>query len=158
MVCVVVPSILGMFLGWAVGQTRLALAKPHLKLLNWVNLLLLIYANASVSLPEAIAYPDPDFLMTTLGSAIALCVLAFASGWLVARLLGSDPSQRTSLMFGLGMNNNGTGLVLASVALAGHPRVMLPIITYNLVQHLVAGVVAFLLVRTHAGVPRVNFS
>jgi hypothetical protein len=35
--------------------------------------------------------------------------------------------------------------VLASVALADHPRVMLPIITYNLVQHLVAGAVAFLL-------------
>jgi BASS family bile acid:Na+ symporter len=151
MVCVVVPSILGIFLSWAVGEARLAPAKPHLKLLNWVNLLLLIYANASVSLPEAIAYPDLDFLLTTLGSAIALCVLAFGSGWVVARLLGADPPQRTSLMFGLGMNNNGTGLVLASVALAGHPRVMLPIITYNLVQHLVAGFVAFLVVRTPAG-------
>jgi hypothetical protein len=29
-----------------------------------------------------------------------------------------------------------------SVAMANHPRVMLPIITYNLVQHLVAGAVA----------------
>jgi BASS family bile acid:Na+ symporter len=46
-------------------------------------------------------------------------------------------------MFGLGMNNNGTGLVLASVALADHPRVLLPIIVYNLVQHLLAGAVAF---------------
>ncbi len=44
-------------------------------------------------------------------------------------------------MFGLGMNNNGTGLVLASMALADHPRVMLPIIFYNLVQHLIAGIV-----------------
>ncbi len=42
-------------------------------------------------------------------------------------------------MFALGMNNNGTGLVLASMALADHPRVMLPIIFYNMVQHLVAG-------------------
>jgi BASS family bile acid:Na+ symporter len=39
------------------------------------------------------------------------------------------------------MNNNGTGLVLASVALADHPQTMLPIIFYNLVQHLVASVV-----------------
>jgi BASS family bile acid:Na+ symporter len=46
-------------------------------------------------------------------------------------------------MFGLGMNNNGTGLVLASVTLANHPLVMLPIIFYNLVQHLVAGVVDY---------------
>jgi hypothetical protein len=42
-------------------------------------------------------------------------------------------------MFGLGMNNNGTGLVMASMALADHPRVLLPIIFYNLVQHLAAG-------------------
>jgi hypothetical protein len=31
-------------------------------------------------------------------------------------------------MFGLGMNNNGAGLALASMTLAAHPRVMLPII------------------------------
>jgi BASS family bile acid:Na+ symporter len=157
MICVVVPSILGMFSNWAVGGNRLTPAKPHLKLLNWVNLLLLIYANASVSLPEVIAYPDPDFLLTTLGSGVALCVLAFGSGWVVARLLRAGPAQRTSLMYGLGMNNNGSGLVLASLALAGHPRVMLPIITYNLVQHLVAGGVASLLTRGEdAGEGEVN--
>jgi hypothetical protein len=39
------------------------------------------------------------------------------------------------------MNNNGTGLVLASASLAGHPLVMLPIIFYNLVQHLIAGAI-----------------
>ena len=50
-------------------------------------------------------------------------------------------------MFGLGMNNNGTGLVLASMALADHPRVLLPIIFYNLVQHLVAGCVDFAMFR-----------
>jgi BASS family bile acid:Na+ symporter len=37
------------------------------------------------------------------------------------------------------MNNNGTGLVLASLVLADYPRVMVPIIFYNLIQHLVAG-------------------
>jgi BASS family bile acid:Na+ symporter len=45
------------------------------------------------------------------------------------------------------MNNNGAGLVLASMALAHHPRVMLPIIFYNLLQHLVASVVDFAMVR-----------
>jgi BASS family bile acid:Na+ symporter len=147
MVCVVVPSTLGILLRWAMGAARLAPAEPHLKLFNWVNLLLLIYANASVSLPEVIAYPDLDFLLTALGVAVALCVLAFGSGWAVAGLLRADWAQRASLMFGLGMNNNGAGLVLASVALADHPRVMLPLITYNLVQHLVAGGVAALLSR-----------
>jgi BASS family bile acid:Na+ symporter len=48
------------------------------------------------------------------------------------------------------MNNNGTGLVLASMALADHPRVLLPIILYNLVQHLVAGCVDLILNRAKA--------
>jgi predicted Na+-dependent transporter len=67
------------------------------------------------------------------------------SGWWVARLLKADRTQQTALIFGLGMNNNGTGLVLASAALADHPRVMLPLIIYNLVQHLAAGAAAYLL-------------
>jgi BASS family bile acid:Na+ symporter len=45
-------------------------------------------------------------------------------------------------MFGLGMNNNGTGLVLAATALSAYPRVLQPVILYNLVQHLVAAGVA----------------
>ncbi len=53
-------------------------------------------------------------------------------------------------MFGLGMNNNGTGLVLASMALADHPQVLLPIIFYNLVQHLIAGTVDRFLFRRPA--------
>ena len=68
-------------------------------------------------------------------------MLAFGAGRLIAGWLGSDAPTRASLMFGLGMNNNGTGLVLASMALADHPRVMLPIIFYNLVQQVVAGAV-----------------
>jgi len=150
MVCVVVPAVVGGLLGWAAGEERLTSAKPYLRLLNWAILLLLIYSNASTSLPLAIAYPDLDFLFTTLGIAVVLCFIAFGSGWALAALLGVDAPQRTSLMFGLGMNNNGTGLVLASVAMANHPRVMLPIIIYNLVQHLVAGAVAFFVGRASA--------
>jgi BASS family bile acid:Na+ symporter len=48
------------------------------------------------------------------------------------------------------MNNNGTGLVLASMTLADHPRVLLPIIFYNLVQHLVAGTVDHFVFRRSA--------
>src|SRR5262249_42465595 len=46
-----------------------------------------------------------------------------------------------ALVFGLGMSNNGTGLALAAAALAARPRVLLPVILYNLVQHVVAGAV-----------------
>ena len=43
-------------------------------------------------------------------------------------------------MFGLGMTNNGTGLVVAAGALDHLPAVVLPVVFYNLVQHVAAGV------------------
>lgn len=147
-VCVLLPSLAGILLRAAVGARRIASARPTLKLVNFVNLLLLNYSNASVSLPQTIRDRDYDFLAVTLVIVSLLCVLAFASGWAIARLFRAERAPMTALMFGLGMNNNGTGLVLASMALADHPLVMLPIIFYNLVQHLVAGAVDFILFRT----------
>jgi BASS family bile acid:Na+ symporter len=145
--CVVIPSVLGILGRWSIGGARIGAVKHPLKLVNSLNLLLLNYANASLSLPQVVVRPDVDFLVVTLTIVLGLCVGAFASGWLVARVMGVERPQQTALMFGLGMNNNGTGLVLASVALADSPRVMLPIILYNLVQHLVAGVIAYRLRR-----------
>jgi BASS family bile acid:Na+ symporter len=147
-ICVLAPSLIGIFLARAIGPSRIASVKPELKLFNFVNLLVLSYSNASVSLPQTIANPDWDFLAVSLALVISLCLLTFASGWLIARLLNTDLAQQAALMFGLGMNNNGTGLVLASMTLAAHPRVMLPIIFYNLVQHLVAGGVDFMIFRS----------
>ena len=136
---VILPSLLGIALRQWAGERRVTAAKPVLRLINTGVLLFLNYSNASVSLPQAIAQPDPDFLVATLAIVIGLCVLMFAAGWSIARLFRAARDRRVALMFGLGMNNNGTGLVMASLALAGHPRVLLPIIFYNLVQHLVAG-------------------
>jgi len=70
--------------------------------------------------------------------------VAFAAGWLVARILRTDRSEETALLFGLGMNNNGTGLVLAGAVLADRPQVTTMIVCYNLIQHLVAGSVDYL--------------
>jgi BASS family bile acid:Na+ symporter len=138
---VLAPSLIGIALRWALGECCTAAAKPALKLINSAILLVLNYSNASVSLPETVRDPDSDFLAVMLAIVVGLCALGFSTGWLISRLTKAPRSQRASLMFGLGMNNNGTGLVLASMALADHPRVMLPIIFYNLVQHLVAGLV-----------------
>jgi BASS family bile acid:Na+ symporter len=146
-VSVFVPSLLGILIHATVGEERIRTVKPLLRLLNSINLLLLNYSNAAVSLPQTIADPDWDFLIVVLAIVFTLCVLAFASGWLISRVLRANREQQVSLMFGLGMNNNGTGLVLASMTLADHPRVLLPIIFYNLVQHLVAGCVDALLSR-----------
>ena len=145
LISVIVPSILGIVCHRLLGKQRIVTSKPYLKLANFAVLLLLNYANASVSLPQAIAVPDPDFLAVILAVTLLLCVVAFFAGWLIAYLRKSDQSDKIALMFGLGMNNNGTGLVLASMALADHPQVLLPIIFYNLVQHLVAGTVGHLM-------------
>jgi BASS family bile acid:Na+ symporter len=147
LVAVIAPTILGMSARRLLGARRVAASKTNLKLANSAVLLFLNYSNAAVSLPQAVAKPDVDFLVATLTITLLLCVVAFSTGWAIARLRGVDPSDRIALMFGLGMNNNGTGLVLASMALADHPRVLLPIIFYNLMQHLVAGAVDALLFR-----------
>jgi len=147
-IAVIVPSLIGILVRATLGQAPISPAKPVLKLLNSMNLLLLNYSNASISLPQAVTDRDWDFLAVLLAIVVGLCVSAFGSGWLIARLLRVNESQRTALMFGLGMNNNGTGLVLASMTLAAHHQVLLPIIFYNLVQHLVAGSVDFLLSRS----------
>lgn len=139
--CVLLPSVLGIALHWSLGADRVKSKKPLLKLVNSINLLLLNYSNAAVSLPQLVAKPDWDWLALTLTIVLLLCGVAFASGWCIARLLKADPPERISLVFGLGMNNNGTGLVLASMTLAQYPTVMVPVIFYNLIQHLVAGVV-----------------
>jgi hypothetical protein len=141
LISVIVPSILGIVCRQIVGRERVTASKVHLKLANSAILLFLNYTNASVSLPQAISNPDWDFLAVTLGITFLLCVVAFFAGWVISRLRHSCQTDQIALMFGLGMNNNGTGLVLASMALADHPQVLLPIIFYNLVQHLVAGTV-----------------
>jgi BASS family bile acid:Na+ symporter len=137
-VWVILPSRRGIAAHAFLGVRRVAAIKPGLKATNYVVLALLNYGNGSLSLPGVRSSPDFDLLTIMVVIALGLCCFAFASGYLVARLLKTDRDSMISLVFGLGMNNNGTGLVLASVALADHPGVMLPIIFYNLVQHLVA--------------------
>jgi BASS family bile acid:Na+ symporter len=48
-------------------------------------------------------------------------------------------------MFGVGMNNNGTALVLASLAFANQPKILIPMILYSLVQNLIASASATLI-------------
>jgi bile acid:Na+ symporter, BASS family len=139
-VCVALPSLAGLLVRGAVGEARVTAARPALTLINSLVLLVLSYSNASVSLPQTVADPDWDFLAAMLVIVVGLCAATFTAGAWIGRALKADSAQRAALMFGLGMNNNGTGLVLASAALAAHPRVMLPIIFYTLVQHLVAAV------------------
>ena len=72
--------------------------------------------------------------------ATLLCIISFTAGWMIPRVIKMSHDDRVALTYGLGMNNNGTGLVLASAAMGNHPLIMLPIIFYNLGQQIVAGV------------------
>jgi bile acid:Na+ symporter, BASS family len=148
---VVLPSAIGIIGRVVVGPQRVARALPALKLANLVDLLVLNYANAAAALPQVVTRPDWDFLALIVAITVVMCAGAFVTGWAIPRALHAPRADQISLMFGMGMNNNGTGLVLASTALADHPLVLLPIIAYNLIQQIVAGVVDWLSRRRAAG-------
>ncbi len=138
---VVVPSLCGVALRALVGPRRVAPLMPVLQLANLGNLLALNYANAAVGLSGHVTQPDWDFLALAGALSAAMCAGAFAVGWGLPALLAARRADRLALTFGLGMSNNGTGLVLAAAALGDHPLVLLPIVLYNLAQQLAAGVV-----------------
>jgi BASS family bile acid:Na+ symporter len=138
---VIIPTALGIFLNIMLGMKRASSSKKNLKLFNFVILLILNYSNAAVSLPQIARNPDWDFLTVTLCIAFILCFTTFLSGLVISRICKTNQTDKVALIYGLGMNNNGAGSVLASIALADHPQVFLPIIIYNLVQYLVAGIV-----------------
>jgi BASS family bile acid:Na+ symporter len=140
-IAVLVPSIVGIALRAIVGRSRIARLLPALKVLNLADLLALNYVNAAAALPPSVAHPDWDFIGVTLAITATMCAGAFAAGWWIPRLFHADRADRVALTFGVGMNNNGAGLVLAATALADHELVLLPIILYNLVQQMIAGIV-----------------
>jgi BASS family bile acid:Na+ symporter len=153
MLAVVVPSAIGLALKRVLGPARTARVLPALKLMSLANLLLLNYSNAADALPQALSSPDWDFLGLVVAVTGLMCAGAFATGWVLPRALGSARGDRTALMFALGMNNNGTGLVLASALLGDHPRVLLPLIFYNLLQQIAAAFVDHAEGRRRRGEP-----
>ncbi|HET6375490.1 MAG TPA: bile acid:sodium symporter, partial [Methylocella sp.] len=141
------PSLLGILGRILLSDASMTAAAPYLKLINYAALVLLNYSNASLALPAIISQPDPDFMAAMIVLVLALCAAAFGSGYFLACHCRAGKKDKASLTFGLGMNNNGAGLVLASTLLTDHPEVMLPVIFYTLVQHLVAACVDFSVFR-----------
>ncbi len=138
---VVIPSLLGIAAHALLGEERTASLKPFLKLANFITLLILNYSNASISLPEVFSNPDWDLLVFVLFTTWIVCSVAFLAGWLISLAFKTNMADRAALMFSLGMNNNGTGIVLAGSALADHPAVLVPMIFYTLVQQVLAATV-----------------
>jgi BASS family bile acid:Na+ symporter len=137
---VLVPSLAGMLARSWCGEIASKRIQPVIKAANSLVLLLLCYLNAAVSLPQLVAHPNVEFLGMVLCVMFSLCVVTFGAGWILARVLRVDRARQAPLIFGIGMNNNGTGLVVAGTAMAGYPLVILPILVYNLLQHVAAGI------------------
>lgn len=139
-VWVILPSALGILSHLLLGEKQIYIVGPYIKLLNSAILIILNYGNAAISLPRFVAQPDLDFLLLILVIVGSLCFAMFSCGYFLTSIFRADKGSVASMMFGLGMNNNGAGLVLASLSLVDHPEVMLPIIVYNLIQHLFASI------------------
>ena len=130
---VVLPSLRGIAVRLIISKDWQTSKMHYLKFINNIVLLLMNYSNASVSLPQAIADRDYDFLACTFAISAGLCLTLFAAGYVMSRLFTLEQDDSTLLMFGREMNNNGTGLVLASLALPSYPNIMVPIIFYDLI-------------------------
>jgi BASS family bile acid:Na+ symporter len=146
---VAIPSILGIGIRLAFGEKRIRALASAAKFFALLDLLVLNYSNAAVALPQAFRKPDYDFLALLICVTTLLCIIGFGGGLLVARFLKIDGTDRASLVYGLGMNNNGTGLVLVTSQLGNHPMVLLPIILFNLEQQIIAAAAGTFLMRRH---------
>ncbi|CAH9018881.1 hypothetical protein NURINAE_01196 [Candidatus Nitrosacidococcus sp. I8] len=98
------------------------------------------YVNTVISLPQVIAHPDYDLLAIIFLITFGLCAFIFFIGWaIIGKLLHATHSQKTSLMFSLGMSTNGIGLVLGSLMLTNYPSAILVIVFYNFAQQIMTG-------------------
>lgn len=138
---VIAPALVGILIRKLLGAARADKLKHHVKLINLANLLVLNYSNASLSLPSLIDRPDPGLLLTAILISLGLAVVSFGAAVPIGRFFREKRPERASLYFGLGMRNNGAGLVLVATIVPEPEIVLLPIILYNLTQHLGAGIV-----------------
>ncbi len=138
---IVFPIVLGLITKLLIGERKVEQLRPYIKFANVIVLILLIYSNASLILPQTFSNPDPDFILVIALITTTLCTLAFGAGYLISKIFKTGKAEMSALMFGLGMNNNGGALVLASMALKDHPLILLPIIFYNLAQQVIASYV-----------------
>lgn len=138
---VIVPVLAG------AGLRSLSTESTAGRMLQWIRginpllLLLLNYTNASISLPTMFQQPDRGVLVLVLLLSTVLCVVNFGSSALLAQVGRLDRASRISLLLGVGMRNNGAGLVLVATAMPHPEIVMMPIIAYNLLQHVAAGMI-----------------
>jgi BASS family bile acid:Na+ symporter len=145
-VWVVIPTVLGFacrYLARAEGISRVG---QWLTIASAAALLVLNYINSALALPSVHNSPAWSLAMTAILAA-ALSIVGLTLAWLLARLFRLPPSSRAALLFGLSMKHTGLALVLADAVLADEPLAILIIVLATFFQHLLAGVVHWLLDR-----------
>jgi BASS family bile acid:Na+ symporter len=73
----ILPSLLGILTNWFIGERRIEMMKPYVKLINYCVLVLLNYSNASLTLPTVVAQPEIDFLALITDISDHRCALPY---------------------------------------------------------------------------------
>lgn len=144
-VWVIMPTLLGIVCRGLLGQSRVRAAAAGISVASATALLLLNYSVASLAFPKVIQQPDASVLAITVFLATALSTFGLAFAWLLAKLLASPGDARSALFFGLSMKHTGLALLLANEVLAEQPLALLMIALTTLMQHLLAGIVQWML-------------
>ncbi|MFJ2766409.1 bile acid:sodium symporter family protein [Streptomyces sp. NPDC087300] len=139
LVSVVLPCLAGIAVRTVLGEDRARATLPTVKALNLLNILALCYINASGALGQALAHPDPDLLAAAIALSGAVCCLTFCCGRWLSRWTRCDRPDGISLTFAAGMNNSSAAAVLAAGSFTHRAAVLLPILSYSLLQKLAAG-------------------
>jgi BASS family bile acid:Na+ symporter len=140
MAWVILPSLAGGAAAALAGGDRIANAKPLLRLISLVDILVLNYANASVAVRKIWEQETGFALVAAAALTAAGSLMGVLMAILLARICRLGSESRVAMMFGLSMKHTGLGLVLAGqvTALRDEPRVILVILLATLMQHIVA--------------------
>jgi len=151
-VWVILPTAAGFVCRMLLSPARIEPARYWLTLASAAALLVLNYINSVLALPKA--YDSPiSVLAATAILATSLAAIGILLGWIIAWLFDLRPETRTALMFGLSMKHTGLALILAGAVLSNQPLAILLIVLATLMQHVLAGIVQWLLDRSLAPTP-----
>jgi BASS family bile acid:Na+ symporter len=141
---VVLPTVAGVTCRFVIGPERVERVASALTLASAAALLVLNYINYALALPKLVD-SHATVLAITAVLAAALSVVGLLLAWFIARVLKFDRPTRNGLLFGLSMKHTGLALILADAVLANQPLAILIIVLATFLQHLLAGVVHWLL-------------
>jgi BASS family bile acid:Na+ symporter len=138
---VILPSLAGALAAWLAGHERIARAKPWFRLTTLLTILILNYANASLTVDKLWAHESWIVLVVGAAMAATISIVGILLAIAQARLTRLPRAASTALLFGLSMKHTGLALVIAGEFLGDQPRVVLVVLLTTLAQHVAAAAV-----------------